>query len=700
MPVTVTTDWLREYAPNELSPEALAERLASLGLAVDEIEDLGGGAARLTLDVTANRGDCWSVLGIARELAAKLGVALAKPELSFRESGPPVDESFSVAVEDPKGCPRYTARLVRGVRLGPSPDWMQRRLSAVGIRPISNVVDVTNYVMCEMGHPLHAFDASLLRGRRVVVRRARRGERLALIDGSSKELSPEDIVIADAEAPVALAGVMGGSGTEIRDSTRDVLLESACFDPVSIRRTSRRHGISTESSVRFEHGVDPAGVELASRRAARLLAECAGGEVAPGVVDSNPSAWTPREIRLRHARIARLLGCEVPREEAARILAALGLELLHEEADAATWRVPSWRQDLSVEADLIEEIARIRGYDNLRGEATMRVFPVTPNPVFEARRRARDLLTGLGYTEICGVSFFSAEKAAFWCANGSGDSPIASAAAWPRGPQPPQAYRLRNPVRSREDTLRTSLIPSLLAAKLANQNRGRRRVRLFEAAPVCVTWKDEPDERLALLDDGAEGEDESPETLLRRAKGAVELLVERLAGHREVGFGPVEATRLAGLVLAYQVSAAGEVIGMAGLLDESAAKAWDVLTRPAVLELDLAALARLGGRVPQMRPLPDYPAIVRDVALVVDEGTTWAEVRSAAAEAAGRWCRPDEIGFLSVYRGRPVPEGRKSVAFRVIYRADDRTLTDEDVRPIHEEYVRSLCARLHAELRK
>ncbi len=309
MPLVVTTEWLRELVPTKLSAEEIAERLSDVGLAVDVFEKMEGGEARLELEAPTNRGDCWSIIGVARELAAALGSKVKPPKTKLRTSGAPASKAVKVKVEAPDLCPRYTARVIRGVKVGPSPEWMQRRLEAVGIRPISNVVDVTNYVLVETGQPLHAFDMALLSGEEVktiVVRRARDKEKLPLLDETTRELTSDDLVIADSDRAVALAGVMGGAFTEIGDATTDVLLESAQFNQISTRRTSRRHGAVSESSIRFEHGVDPVGVELASRRAACLFAEVAGGKVAPGVVGPDP-VYKPREVTLRHARVAKLL---------------------------------------------------------------------------------------------------------------------------------------------------------------------------------------------------------------------------------------------------------------------------------------------------------------------------------------------------------------------------------------------------------
>ena len=689
MPIVVTTEWLRELVPTDLPAREIGERLSDVGLAVDVYDEIAAGPegmpeARLELEAPTNRGDCWSIVGVARELAAALGLKAKLPPAKVRTSGEPAAKSVKVKVEAPDLCPRYTARVVRGVKIGPSPEWMQRRLEAMGIRPISNVVDVTNYVLVELGQPLHAFDMGLLGGdkrKSIIVRRAGEGEKLPLLDETTKELTPEDLVIATPERAVALAGVMGGADTEIRDSTTDVLLESAEFNQISTRRTARRHGVATESSVRFEHGVDPVGVEIASRRAAYLLAQTSGGKVAPGVVGPDPK-WKAPRIALRHSRVSRLLcgsSATIPDKDIRRTLKSLGLELQREKKTksdtVSTWLAPPWRRELAIEVDLIEEVGRVYGYGRIPGKATMRVFPVRPHPVFEARRRARDVLTALGYTEVCGASFFVEGRGRF-----GAPIDIDAAPVWENGRK---GYEIRNPARAGVGHLRSSLEPSLWAAKMANRNAGKERVRLFEVAPVCLPGSEETHERIALLDDGLEGD--GKEARLLRVKGALETVANRLGLGAALQLRPLRE-KVLDLEGAHEVRLGDTRVGLTGTCGAAA-----------VLEVDLRALLPAQAQARKATDLPRFPGIARDVALVMPQEKTWADIESAVAGLAHDWRSAPE--FVSIFRGEKIGAGRKSVAFRFIYRAPDRTLADDDVKEPHAKFVQKLCVTLDAEVR-
>jgi phenylalanyl-tRNA synthetase beta chain len=475
----VTIDWLREYVDIEESAEEVAEVLTASGTAVEEILEHEGEAV-LDLEITTNRPDCLGVIGVARELAAVTGRPLRWPSLEATFTGEEVGASFSVEIEDLALCPRYTARLVRGVRVGPSPAWLRRRLEAVGIRSVSNVVDISNYVLMEWSQPLHFFDAAKLRGGRIVVRPAIPGEAITAIDGKEYELNADRLVIADGGGVVAIAGVMGGIESEVSDATRDILIESAAFSAPSVRRTSRELALASESSYRFERFVDPALSERASLRAAVLLAELADGEIAPGVVDVGAPLGDRPPAALRWSQIRRLLGVDVPREKVRSYFEGLDLEIRREDDTSIEVRPPSWRVDLEREADLLEEVARIHGFDVVPAETSMPVRSPRRSPMDRTIEAARSFLVGAGLHEIVTLNLVREGVAA--------NPPV-----WTDR----EPLEVRNPVRAGEGFLRRSLLGSLLAAADLNRDRGREGIRLFEIAAIDLPREGggEPEER-------------------------------------------------------------------------------------------------------------------------------------------------------------------------------------------------------------
>ena len=402
-PMIVSWNWLSQYVRLDMPVEELTRRLALSGLNHESTEEVGGDLA-IDLEVTSNRPDCLGHLGVAREIGVLFDRRLQPPEPKPKTSGKPVEEMTSITVEAPDLCPRFTARVVTGCRVGESPWWMRKRLETVGVRPISNVVDVTNYVMLECGQPLHAYDLPKLAGRRLVVRRARAGEKLTAINNKVYDLAPEMLVIADAERPVGLAGVMGGLETEIGPGTTDVLIEAARFDPMSVHGTSRSLGLHSPSSYRFERGLDPERTEWASRRTADLILETAGGRLHPGVIDVGKPPPERPAITLRLSQIPRVLGIEIDRGEVARILAALGLEPAGETTASLTFRPPSWRADLEREIDLIEEAARIHGYEHIPEDRAVPLARSAKGRRERVEAEVRGVLTGLGIDEACTYS--------------------------------------------------------------------------------------------------------------------------------------------------------------------------------------------------------------------------------------------------------------------------------------------------------
>ncbi|HHN46195.1 MAG TPA: phenylalanine--tRNA ligase subunit beta, partial [Planctomycetes bacterium] len=655
----VSYEWLKDYVEITETPEELARLLTRIGLSVESIRGSGDDAV-LELEVTTNRPDCLGHLGVAREIALATGRKLSPPPLSYEETADPVQSLAKLSVKAKDLCPRYTARVVRGVTICDSPDWMKRRLSLVGLRPINNIVDVTNYVLLEYSQPLHAFDYELITRHHVIVRRARPQERMMLLDGTEARLPEGACVIADAVEPIALAGVMGGANSEINSDTDTVLIESALFNPVSIRRTARALGVSTESSYRFERSVDPVGVDLASRRAVRLILETAGGAAASGVLDTRPKPFKPVKTKLTLAGIRRILGMDVPAEKVEPVLAGLGCSF--KKSGKSAWSVanPSWRPDLAREADYIEEAARIIGYDEVPERVALSVSPVTRTPQERAETAIRNFLLGAGFDEVLTDSFLTKREDSVFLTWSSAE-PLTVA----------------NPVREGQDVLRRSLIPSLLITARHNFNHGAEKLSIFEVGRVYLSRPGEqPEEKIVLALLSTEG--------LRTVRGAVDGLFAAL--HAEPFEWRVEAAAGPGLSAADTLAArsSGALIAVMGTLPPDAAAAFDVKRPAAVAEIALSAAAERI-REPKYTAPARFPAVERDVAVIVDEALPWLAVEQAVRKTAPEMLAG--VRFIEVYRGKQAGPGRKSFAFQMIYRSPDRTLTDGEVNAAHQRFL-------------
>jgi phenylalanyl-tRNA synthetase beta chain len=656
-------------------------------------EHLGGAEPDVVFDleVTPNRPDLNSVIGIAREIAALTSNPLRIPEVNLAESGADVSTAVDVRIADPELCPRYTARVVKGVKIGPSPDWLRQSLEAVGIRSISNVVDVTNFVMLEVGQPLHAFDYHLIAKNTngkptIVVRRAVDGETFTTLDDTEHELSADNLLIADEQKGIALAGVMGGLNTEINDQTVDVLIESAYFNPTNIRRTSKELNLRTDSSYRFERGADPEICDWASQRAAQLIVETAGGELMGGIVDVYPSPGSPREIRLRFDRTDALLGVAIPQAEQTRLLETLELSIVEPSIeDAATFRIPTWRVDLKREADLIEEVARLYGVDRIpatppRGAIGTNEFDKVYDDLGDVRR----LLTGLGLSEAQGQTLISKVDAERTC-------------------DPGDIVPLANPLSSDMDVLRPSLLPGLLTMLQHNAHHQQRDVALFEIGRIFRRKNGEPSEhrRLAIAMTGNRGQpfwqDDSKLVDAHDLKGMVDQLLDRI-GLRGLFFVRRDAATPL-FVDSAEVKLGGKLpLGELGQLQPSLARDLDLKHPVFLAEFDLDQV--LGRRPPQagFKPLPAHPAIQRDIAMIVSEHINHEQVVQTVKKV-----RPDfleSVELFDVFRGRNIPEGRKSVAYTLTYRHAERTLKDKEANASHEKVVSALRDQLSAEIRE
>jgi phenylalanyl-tRNA synthetase beta chain len=651
--------------------------------------------ALLEVNVTPNRPDCLSHVGIAREVAALLGARVRLPAPRGAEAGAPAGEAVKVRIEAPDRCARYAARVVEGVRIGPSPLWLARRLESCGVRSISNVVDATNFVLLELGHPLHAFDLDKVAGREIVVRTAAPGERLVTLDGKDRALSPEDLLIADRDRGSALAGVMGGGDSEISAGTTRVLLESAWFQPGGIRRTSRRHGLKTEASYRFERGADPGMVIPAVDRCAALIAELAGGAVRPGVVDAHPREVRPPEVRLRWHRPAEILGMDVAREDARRILAGLGFRERDADGEGATFQVPSWRVDVSLEEDLVEEIVRTEGYDAIPETLPENAVETPAEPAeAQALARIRAALEAAGFSEAVNFSFVAAAEL----------EPFDQHVVTGDGSGRAVGVALKNPISAELSVMRTTLVPSLLKNAAHNRRQRVEDVRLYEVASVYHPHPD-PRERPSAESvevagvlagrrspvgwaSGAEAAD------FYDVKAAVAGVLEALG--IEARWLPTGGSWLHPRTSARLLAGDGaDVLGEAGELHPRAAAAFDLPRGVLAFRLSLDALLRRMRLVPQHRPIPRLPAVLRDLAVVVDEAVAAAAVEGAVREEP----LVDAVTLFDVYRGAPLPAGKKNLAFAISYRAPDRTLTDAEADAAHARIVGRLAEKLGAELR-
>lgn len=639
----------------------------------------------LELEITPNRPDCLSVAGVAREVGAVLGLEAAMPASVPEETGEPIAASVTVAIEESDLCPRYTARLIRNVRIGPSPQWLAEKVVASGTRSISNIVDITNFVMFELGQPLHAFDADLVArdgdGRIAIgVRSAREAESLTTLDGAIRPLTPDMLVITDATGPVALAGVMGGASTEVSAATVNVLLESACFDPASISRTSRRLGLFSEASSRFEKGVDRAACIAALDRAAQLMAVLCGGEVAGGTIDEYPVPAESKELTLRVERLQSLLGAPVSAGECAAILGRLGCAVDSVDGDLRV-TVPTFRPDLVREIDLIEEVLRIWGMDSV--EATLpagrgRVGELTREQ--RLRERIGATLRGSGLNETMTYSFADPADAAKLRED------------LPEGELP---VELLNPMSGEHAILRHSLLPGLLRSVSYNQRRGVEDVHLYEIGSTFRTapGRKQPKERdmvagvLAGAWSRPTWNDPAEPLGFFDGKGIVETLIA------DIGLAKFRVRPLDSPFLqpgrSCEVFIGGEVIGWLGEVHPLVLNAFGAAAPVTAFQLALAPLVRGAMETRPFVDVPRFPAIELDLAILVVEQVTAEEVERAIRSAGGKLL--DTVRLFDVYRGSGVEPGHKSMAFALQYRAGDRTLTTEEIESVHERLVRKVC---------
>ena len=693
----VLYNWLKEFVDLTATPEDLRTRLSLSGTAVEALEQTVQGPM-LDAELTSNRADCLGHYGIAREAAVLYGLPLKQVDPRPRESSEQASAATRVQIDSPELCGRYTARVLRGVKVGPSPDRLRQRLEALGQASINNVVDATNYVMIELGHPLHAFDMDLLAEKRIVVRRARAGEKMRTLDGIERTLTNEMCVIADASRAVGIAGVMGGGDTEIRSASHNILLESAWFDPISIRRTSKAIGLRTEASMRFERGADIEMAETASRRCAELILQVGGGEVLAGMVDVYPGRTEAPMIELTRKEFLRVMGADVPGAQIEAILAGLGFALARSDSSpgsvdsrAAAWkcRRPSWRGDVSREVDLVEEVARIYGVDKFPARLPAAKLPAARLEYAEADDRLREILIGLGYQEIITIPIV--------------DEP-SDAMFRPEGAAP---ARIANPLAEDASVMRSTGAITMARSLEWNLNHGQRNVRLFEFG-MTYRWQGTQPIETPLVTLGATGlarEKSIAET--ERAYGFADLKgdldqIGHIAGGLTWTAGSPEWLQgaHAGTISLRGDHAASQKIGHAGKLSRRVSERFKLRQDAYIAELELEPLCagyKAARAALRYKPLSRFPAVERDFSLVLADAATFSRIEEAirALDIA----EISSIDAVDLFRGKNMPEGKFALLVRVKFESRQATLTEAQLTDFSSRILAALEQKLGATLR-
>ncbi len=683
--------WLKKIISLRLSPESLAEKLTMAGL---EVESISRDSADTILDVavTANRPDCLGMIGIAREVNAILssGISRAKKislsSSKIKESGERTSEHLKLVIQDNKLCHRYVARIIKNVKVKESPPWLRNRLKAIGLRPINNVVDVTNYVLMEYGQPLHAFDFARIEGRKITVRHARDEEEIVTLDGVKRKLDRSVLVIADSQKPQAIAGIIGGMDSEVTEASRDILLESAYFDPGTVRRTSKKLGVSTDSSYRFERGGDKGIVPDASLRAMSLIQELAGGEVLKGGLDGYPNPLKPVKIYLRLRRITEILGIEIEKSRIRAILNALGLKI--EKSDDELWRIyiPSFRRDLSLEIDLIEEIARHYGYARIPATLpSITIRPVHREFSYQIYDTCRDIMVSSGFQEVINFSFYSLKD--FENLKLCPDTPVS----------------IKNPLSEDQGIMRLSLSHGLLSTARFNLSKGEKDIKIFEIGKrFFLKDGNVPEEEYCLaalsLENVISGNWKKGDKKIDfyDMKGIIELLLERL------GINDYDFKR--GSISCISEGASSIIhlgdrnIGWIGEADEKLLRASDINEKLFLFELYLGRIIPCVRRTVHFKELPKYPASFRDVSIVVPDGIESKEIVRGMKKSGEAYL--EKIGLHDLYRGEQIPSGHQGLTFRLTFRSLQRTLTEDEVNNLYSRIISDLKTAFPVELRK
>lgn len=646
----------------------------------------------LEIGITPNRPDCASIIGIAREIAALTGQRIRMPDIGIEEESTPIEDLAGVSIEDPVGCPRYAAGIIRGVELKPSPFWMRYRLHVCGMRGISNVVDVTNYVLLELNQPLHSFDYDRLKESRIVVRRAGEGETFTTLDGNTHTLSNENLMICDGRRAVALAGVMGGLNSEIFAGTENVLIESAFFDPVTIRRGSKRLGLLTEASYRFERGIDVEGVKTALKRALQLIHKLGGGKIARGIIDEYPTPYRPRTIDLRVDRTNGFLGTSLSRKSMAGYLEFLEMDVQEMNENVIRVKPPAFRVDVSREEDLMEEVARLEGYDKIPVTSP----PVRPHvgeiPELVTSHEAGEIMAGLGFTEIISYSFISPDSA---------DKLGAEEKSELRS-----FVRILNPLTIDQSVMRTSLVPGLMGAVRTNVAHGEANLKLFEWGSIFIDREgaELPDERpclAAVMTGMARNKtwcEEERKVDYYDIKGALEVLLKTL-GLRNYRFQKGKPSPVYDPEVSARIEVSGTVAGHVGRVAREVLESHDLSVENVYLfELGMESLLDEIRKTVTFEPFAKYPAVYRDMSLVVEKKLESDRIKQVIEREGGELI--ESVTLYDLYEGDRMGPSEKALAFRVSYRSKEGTLDGKDVNRLHEEIVEKIKEETGGRLRE
>lgn len=637
----------------------------------------------IEFELTPNRADCFSILGLTREIAAFYDYKLQYPPIKLKEEGrEEINNKIQVSIKDKDLCFRYIARVIEDIKIGPSPLWMQRRLQACGVRPINNIVDVTNYVMLELGQPLHAFDYDKIKGKEIIVRRAYKGETITTLDGKQRELNEEMLVIADKERPVAIAGIMGGKDSEIKENTKTVLLESAVFYGPNIRRTGRALGLRTEASMRFEKGLDPEIAMLASERACQLIEELGIGKISKGYIDVYPVIQEKVSLKLDHKKINRLLGTNISLDKMAEILKKLNFEVGEENGELYVIP-PSYRRDITCIADLAEEIARIYGYDNIPSSLPSEISTVgKTKKVHRIKSRVEELLINNGFSEVYNYSIINPRKLDMIMV--------------PEGHPHRKMISIINPLSEEMSVLRTTLLPGIIDVVKFNINQKAEEVKIFEIGKTYHTeslpLKELPEEKTRLTL-GMFGSNIDFYEIKRVIETLLAALRIKQVKFKRAEYYALHPGRCAEIYLN------DNLLGVVGEIHPDVAENYELEgKRIYVAELDFDLLIEKSDEVIRYTPLPKFPPADRDLAFVLEENIEVADVIELIKETAGPLL--ENIEIFDIYRGEKIPEGKKSVAFSLLFRSYERTLRDEEINEIQDKIIKAVEEKFSGKLRE